>query len=102
MSELFDIVLMEMYKSCMTKTQVQLPDELYRRAKKLAAAREVSLAELVRNGLEYILSTHTPPEQPAADWEPPKPRRLGWRGLAPARLKDQAQLTSFEERLASP
>ena len=46
----------------MTRTQIQLPDELYRRAKALAADREISLAELVRNGLEYMLDSLTPPE----------------------------------------
>jgi Ribbon-helix-helix protein, copG family len=83
----------------MTKTQIQLPDDLYRRAKKLAEARELSLAELLRRGLEYILSTYTTPEDSRTDWEPPEPRRLGWRGLTPAQLKEQAQRTSCEERL---
>lgn len=46
----------------MTRTQIQLPDELYRRAKELAADREISLAELVRNGLEYMLTALTPPQ----------------------------------------
>ena len=45
----------------MTRTQIQLPDDLYRRAKALAADREISLAELVRNGLEYMLTALTPP-----------------------------------------
>lgn len=45
----------------MTRTQIQLPDELYRRAKALAADREISLAELVRNGLEHMLDALTPP-----------------------------------------
>ncbi len=45
----------------MTRTQIQLPDDLYRRAKELAADREISLAELVRNGLEYMLASLTPP-----------------------------------------
>ncbi len=39
----------------MTRTQIQLPDELYRRAKAFAAARELSLAELTRRGLEMFL-----------------------------------------------
>ncbi len=82
---------MEVYISGMTRTQVQLPDELYRRAKRLAAAREVSLAELIRKGLEYILATHAPPEQSQTHWEPPKPGRMGWRGLTPAELKEEAQ-----------
>ena len=46
----------------MTRTQIQLPDELYRRAKELAADREISLAELVRNGLEHMLDAMTPPK----------------------------------------
>ena len=35
----------------MTRTQIQLPDDLYQRAKEFAADREISLAELIRNGL---------------------------------------------------
>ena len=45
----------------MIRTQIQLPDELYKRAKALAADREISLAELVRNGLEHMLTALTPP-----------------------------------------
>lgn len=94
-----DIILMEMYIKGMTKTQVQLPDELYRRAKKLAQARQVSLAELVREGLEYVLSTDSASEQTAAEWQPPEARWLGWRGPATARLKEEAQRTGSEARL---
>jgi hypothetical protein len=39
----------------MTRTQIQLPDELYRRAKSFAAERELSLAEVTRRGLELFL-----------------------------------------------
>lgn len=45
-----------------------MPDDLYRRAKALAADREISLAELVRGGLEYMLAALTPPQA-----EPPEP-----------------------------
>lgn len=38
----------------MVKTQVQTPDELYRKAKQIAKEREWSLAEVIRRGLEYI------------------------------------------------
>ncbi len=61
----------------MTRTQIQLPDDLYRRAKALAAAKEISLAELVRNGLEYMLNVSAPPEAAAKKWELPKPFDLG-------------------------
>jgi len=38
----------------MIKTQVQIPDELYRNAKRIAKEREWSLAEVMRRGLEYM------------------------------------------------
>ncbi|MDZ4816613.1 MAG: hypothetical protein SGI71_10140 [Verrucomicrobiota bacterium] len=38
----------------MIKTQIQLPDELYRKAKAIAKQREWSLAEVVRRGIEYM------------------------------------------------
>jgi hypothetical protein len=38
----------------MIKTQVQIPDELYRDAKRIAKEREWSLAEVMRRGLEYM------------------------------------------------
>ena len=40
----------------MKRTQIQLPDALYSAASGLAASKEISLAELVRRGLEYMLS----------------------------------------------
>jgi len=46
--------------------QIQLPDALYRRVKAMAAAREISLAELVRNGLEYMLRVSAGAEADAA------------------------------------
>ena len=44
----------------MTRSQIQLPDETFARAKKLCEAREISLAELARRGIEYILSVYDP------------------------------------------
>jgi hypothetical protein len=42
----------------MVKTQIQVPDELYKKAKEIAKAKEWSLAEVFRRGLEYMASTH--------------------------------------------
>ncbi len=42
----------------MIKTQVQIPDELYRKAKQVAKERELSLAEVMRRGLEYITQVY--------------------------------------------
>lgn len=39
----------------MTRTQIQLPDDLYQRAKAFAAERELSLAEVTRRGIELFL-----------------------------------------------
>ena len=44
----------------MVKTQVQIPDSLYWRAKQIAREREISLAEVMRRGLEYMSQTHPP------------------------------------------
>ena len=80
----------------MTRTQIQLPDDVYDRARKVCRSREISLAELARRGLEYILSVYATERGAGGDWQPPKPRRLGWKGLSDAQIKEQAQLTATE------
>jgi hypothetical protein len=80
----------------MTRTQIQLPDDIYARAKKLCEAREISLAELARRGIEYILGVYAPESDASRAWHPPVPRRLGWKGLSDVELKVQAQLTGAE------
>ena len=84
----------------MTRTQIQLPDEVYRRARKLCQSREISMAELARRGFEYMLSVYTSDPAQPGDWRPPQPRRLGWMGLTDAQIKDQAQLTANEAATA--
>jgi len=44
----------------MIKTQIQLPDRLYREAKRVAEEREISLAEVLRRGVEYITRVYPP------------------------------------------
>jgi hypothetical protein len=80
----------------MTRTQIQLPDETFARAKRLCEAREISLAELARRGIEYILSVYAPEPTGNLNWQPPKPRSLGWKGLTDREIKDQSQLTTSE------
>ncbi len=84
----------------MVRTQIQLPDDVYERARKVCAAREISLAELSRRGLEYILSVYAPASADAGNWQPPKPRALGWKGLNDAELKGEARLTTTEITLS--
>jgi hypothetical protein len=74
----------------MVKTQIQLPDTLYGEAKRVAREREMSFAEVVRRGVEYVTRIYPPIEANAKTWRPPKPHRLGsfhappadWRALA--------------------
>jgi hypothetical protein len=61
----------------MIRTQIQLPDALYREVKRVAAEREISLAELVRRGLETILSRFPAQAESRAAWELPEPQSLG-------------------------
>lgn len=56
----------------MTRTQIQLPDELYQRAKRFAARRELSLAEMTRRGLELFLERYPEAESPVKEWTLPK------------------------------
>ena len=84
----------------MIRTQIQLPDEVFARAKKLCEAKEISMAELARRGIEYILSVYAPERVDSAEWQMPKPRRLGWKGLTDAEIKEQAHLTTTELSVA--
>jgi hypothetical protein len=61
----------------MIRTQVQLPDEVYRQAKRIAAQREISLAEVVRRGLEHMIRTHPASVDPVATWRLPEPKHMG-------------------------
>lgn len=74
----------------MTRTQIQLPDALYAQAKRVAERQEMSLAELVRRGLEHMVRVYRADEPPDAGWRLPDPLPLGeflapvedWRELA--------------------
>lgn len=61
----------------MIKTQVQIPDELYREAKRVAAQYEMSFAEVVRRSLERTLPSYPPRD---TVWQSPGPLNLGMRG----------------------
>ena len=84
----------------MIRTQIQLPDDVYARAKKLCESREISLAELARRGIEYILGVYAAQPGDPDEWQPPKPRCLGWKALTDAEIKAQAQATPAEISLA--
>lgn len=61
----------------MVKTQIQLPDDLYRELKRVAAAKEWSLAETLRRGAEWVVATHPGAAVPTgASWRLPDPVNL--------------------------
>jgi hypothetical protein len=76
---------------CMVRTQIQLPDEIYRRARQLARSREISMDELVRRSLELLISQYPDPGSTLEDWRMPKPMHLGWKGLDDGEIKELAQ-----------
>jgi hypothetical protein len=61
----------------MVKTQVQIPDHLYREAKRIAEEYEMSFAEVIRRSLERTVPSY--PRRKADTWRPPEPRDLGQR-----------------------
>ncbi len=52
----------------MNRTQIQLPDQLYLRAKQWAEVNECSLAELTRRGLESYLDRYPAPQAASQTW----------------------------------
>ncbi len=61
----------------MKKIQVQLPDALYRDLKRIAKEREMSMAELLRRGGEYITQVYLPLPKEAPASTLPGPFDLG-------------------------
>jgi len=61
----------------MIRTQVQLPEPLYREVKRVAEAQDWSTAELLRRGAEYIVRCYPREKGAVAHWEPTAPLRLG-------------------------
>lgn len=61
------------------RTQIQIPDELYREAKRVANQREWFLAELCRRGLEYMINISPKAQTTCKTWVLPEPRPLGGR-----------------------
>ena len=75
----------------MTKTQIQVPEDLFAEIKQFAQRREWSLAETFRRGAELLLETYPEDAPPASrHWQLPTSRRVGWKGLTAEQLRDLA------------
>jgi hypothetical protein len=81
----------------MIRTQIQLSNELYQRAKRFAAEREMSLAEMTRRGLELLLDRYPPTGAGRAPWSLP---RVNGGGLKVA-LVDLRDIASQDEEARS-
>lgn len=55
----------------MTKTQIQMPDYLYREAKRVAEQYEMSMAEVVRRGLERVIAIYPDRAADVGEWTLP-------------------------------
>lgn len=73
----------------MVRTQIQLPDNIYRQAKRIAEQHEISLAEVVRRGLEHMIRVH-PVQETAEQWELPPAKHLGEFRAPPSRWRELA------------
>jgi hypothetical protein len=75
----------------MTKTQIQVPEELLHELRAFAKRREWSLAETFRRGAELLLQVYPEKNEPASPaWAPPTSKRVGWKGLSAEQLRDTA------------
>ena len=75
----------------MTRTQIQLPDPLYREIKRIAVQQDWSIAEVIRRGAENVVR-HYPPEKLPLSAEKgfrfPAPIQARLRVSDPEQLKD--------------
>lgn len=75
----------------MIKTQIEVPEELYRELRAFAKHRGWSLAETFRRGAELLLQVYPDTtSQATVPWTPPTSNRVGWKGLSADELREMA------------
>jgi len=79
------------YIVCMTRTQIQLPEPLFQQIKKIALRRDLSVAELIRRGMEAYVQTCPETSQTRAPWTMPLLRGSGGHLLDPAMVSAEAE-----------
>jgi len=75
----------------MTRTQIQLPEPLFQRLKKIAALRDWSVAELIRRGMETYVQTCPEVTESPTPWAMPLLRRSGGHLIDPALVSAEAE-----------
>jgi hypothetical protein len=71
----------------MKRTQIQIPEPLYREVKRLAALRDWSVSEVFRRAVEQLVAQY-PKIKKAGEWRLPEPRSLGEPRIPTERWRD--------------
>lgn len=72
----------------MTRTQIQLPDPLYREVKRVARELDWSIAEVLRRGAETVVRAYPPIKDLGADRPFPQPLKRRLKVSDPAALRE--------------
>lgn len=81
----------------MTRTQIQLPEPLFRHLKRIAGERDWSLAELVRRGMEAYAQTCPELTENREPWTMPVLRGSGGHLADPSDICAEAE--AIEKRI---
>lgn len=77
----------------MTRTQIQLPDPLYRRLKRIAKEQDWSLAEVIRRAGELYAKRFPEDRSDGRTWKLPAPLDLGKTKADVGNLRIEADAT---------
>jgi hypothetical protein len=83
----------------MTRTQIQLPEPLFQRIKKIAAMRDLSVAEVIRRAAEIYVQSCPEISQSRSQWTMPVLRGSGGHLVDPAQVHPEAE--AIERRFAT-
>jgi len=75
----------------LNRTQIRVPEKLFKELRAFAEKREWSLAETFRRGAELLLQVY--PDElspPTSNWTPPRSDDAGWKDLNAAQLRAAA------------
>lgn len=74
----------------MIRTQIQLPDPLYREVQRVAKSQDWSLAEVIRRGAEAVVRAY-PSIKTRHDWQMRPPLQVKMLVTDPGALRDLVQ-----------
>lgn len=74
----------------MIRTQIQLPEPLFGRLRLISKARDISVAELIRRGMELYVMSFPDVSEDSKVWKMPVLRGSGGHLVDPATVKAEA------------